>query len=99
MNDQDALRARAGQLAAAPAAASEATSWFELLYQAAARGEATIPWASLAPHQYLVRWARGRSLRGTGSTALVVGCGFGDDAEFVASLGFSVVRQQRGPTF
>ena len=48
MNDQDALRAEAGKLAAEPAAASGATSWFELLYQAAARGEATIPWASLA---------------------------------------------------
>jgi hypothetical protein len=30
-NDQDALRARAGKLAAEPAAASDATSWFELL--------------------------------------------------------------------
>ena len=33
--DQDALRAEAGKLAAEPAAASDATSWFELLYQAA----------------------------------------------------------------
>src|SRR5215472_12891456 len=88
--DQDALRARAGKLAAESAAASDATSWFELLYQAAARGEATIPWASLAPNPHLVQWARARSMRGTGRTALVVGCGFGDDAEFVASLGFGV---------
>src|SRR5260221_4152694 len=43
MNDQDALRARAGKLAAESAAASDATSWFELLYQAAAPAEATIP--------------------------------------------------------
>src|SRR5262249_23612103 len=73
MNDQDALRARAGKLAAESAAASDATSWFELLYQAAARGEATIPWASLAPNPHLVQWARARSLRGTGRTALVAG--------------------------
>src|SRR5262249_25591410 len=79
---------RGGKLAADPAAASDAASWFELLYQAAARGEATIPWASLAPNPHLVQWARARSLRGTGRTALVVGCGFGDDAEFVPSLGF-----------
>ena len=98
MNDQDALRAEAGKLAAGPAAASDATSWFELLYQAAARGEATIPWASLAPHPLLVQWARARSLRGTGRTALVVGCGFGDDAEFVASLGFNVVAFDISPT-
>jgi SAM-dependent methyltransferase len=98
MNDQDALRAAAGKRAAEPAAASDATSWFELLYQAAARGEATIPWASLAPNPHLVRWAGARSLRGTGRTALVVGCGFGDDAEFVASLGFNVVAFDISPT-
>ena len=98
VNDQDALRAEAGKLAAGPAAASDATSWFELLYQAAARGEATIPWASLAPNPLLVQWARARSLHGTGRTALVVGCGFGDDAEFVASLGFNVVAFDISPT-
>src|SRR5262249_36824020 len=98
MSDQDALRAEAGKLAAESAAASDATSWFELLYQAAARGEATIPWASLAPNPHLVQWARARPLRGTGHTALVVGCGFGDDAEFVASLGFNVVAFDISPT-
>jgi SAM-dependent methyltransferase len=98
VSDQDALRAEAGKLAAESAAASDATSWFELLYQAAARGKATIPWASLAPNPLLVQWAGARSLRGTGRTALVVGCGFGDDAEFVASLGFSVVAFDISPT-
>ena len=98
MSDQDALRAEAGKLATEAAAASDATSWFELLYQAAARGEATIPWASLAPNPLLGQWARARSLRGTGRTALVVGCGLGDDAEFVASLGFSVVAFDISPT-
>src|SRR5262249_4430209 len=98
MSDQDALRAEAGKLAAESAAASDATSWFELLYQAAARGEATIPWASLAPNPHLVQWARARPLRGTGRTALVVGCGFGDDAEFVASPGFGRVAFRLSPT-
>jgi len=98
MNAQDALRAEAGKLAAEAAAAGDATSWFELLYQAAARGEATIPWASLAPHPHLVQWARGRPRPGTGRTALVVGCGLGDDAEFAASLGFSVVAFDISPT-
>jgi SAM-dependent methyltransferase len=98
INDQDTLRAEAGKLAAESAAASDATSWFELLYQAAARGEASVPWASLAPNPHLVQWARARSLRGTGRTALVVGCGFGDDAEFVASLGFTVVAFDISPT-
>jgi hypothetical protein len=86
LSDHDALRAEAGKLATESAAASDATSWFELLYQAAARGEATIPWASLAPNPLLVQWARARSLRGTGRTALVVGCGFGHDAESAARI-------------
>jgi SAM-dependent methyltransferase len=96
--DHDALRAEAGKRATDPAAASDATSWFELLYQAAARGEATIPWATLAPHPLLVQWARARQLPGTGRTALVVGCGFGDDAEFTASLGFRVTAFDISPT-
>src|SRR5215472_13544414 len=50
MNDQDALRAEAGKLAAHSAAGRDATSLFKVLYQAAARGEATIPWASQAPN-------------------------------------------------
>jgi SAM-dependent methyltransferase len=98
MNDQDALRAGAGKLAAGPAAASDAASWFELLCQAAARGGATIPWASLAPSPHLVQRAGARSLRGTGRTALVAGCGVGGDAGFVASLGFSVVAFDISPT-
>lgn len=98
MTDQDALRAHAGRLAAESAAAGDATSWFEQLYQAAARGEFVIPWASLVPNPHLVQWATARSLRGTGRTAVVVGCGFGDDAEFVASLGFDVVAFDISPT-
>src|SRR5258708_17215359 len=50
-----------------------------------------MPWARPAANPHLVQWARARLVRGTGRTALVVGCGFGDDAEFVASLGFNVV--------
>ena len=97
-NDQDALRAQGGKLTARSAAADDGPGWFELLYQAAARGEIAIPWASFVPNPHLVRWGTACSLRGTGRTALVVGCGFGDDAEFVASLGFNVVAFDISPT-
>src|SRR5262249_16486051 len=66
--------------------------------KAAARGQGQSPWARLAPTPHRVQWARARSLRGTGRTALVVGCGFGDDAEFVASRGFNVVAFDISPT-
>jgi SAM-dependent methyltransferase len=39
----------------------------------------------------LVQWATGRGLRGDGRRALVVGCGPGYDAEYVAGLGFRTV--------
>ena len=93
MNERDGLRARVGKLAA-----DDATNWFEPLYQAAARGELTIPWASQAPNPRLVEWAAGRPRPATGCTALVVGCGFGDDAEFVANLGYSVAAFDISPT-
>jgi ubiquinone/menaquinone biosynthesis C-methylase UbiE len=38
-----------------------------------------------------MEWLTARSLSGTGRAALVVGCGLGDDAEFLDSRGFTVV--------
>lgn len=96
MTDQDAARVRA--VIAESAATGDATGWFEALYQAAARGEAMLPWAAFVPNPQLVEWAMARDLRGTGHTALVVGCGFGDDAEFLAGLGFTVVAFDISPT-
>lgn len=62
------------------------TGWFEPLYAAASGGEAVVPWDLDAPHGLLPEW--GRDVDGSGRSALVVGCGYGRDAEFVASLGF-----------
>jgi SAM-dependent methyltransferase len=45
-----------------------------------------------------VRWADERAVRGEGRRALVVGCAFGDDAEFIASLGFDTVAFDVAPT-
>lgn len=39
----------------------------------------------------LVQWAQTRDLDGAGRRALVVGCGVGDDAEYVAAFGFDTV--------
>jgi Methyltransferase domain len=64
----------------------EATGWFEPLYAAAERGEAAVPWDQGVPSPLLVAWAEKR--RASGRRALVVGSGLGDDAEYVAGLGF-----------
>jgi SAM-dependent methyltransferase len=79
------------RLAAEALAVDDPTGWFERLYAAAEEGEAVVPWDRRAPHQLLVQWAQSRQLRGAGRRALVVGCGLGRDAEFVAGLGFDTV--------
>lgn len=65
-------------------------AWFEPLYQQANQQEDKIPWAKLQPHPLLASWLPKNSTAGVGKTALVVGCGLGDDAEALADQGFTV---------
>lgn len=65
-------------------------AWFEPLYQQANQQENQIPWAKLKPHPLLASWLQKHPQGGKGKTALVVGCGLGDDAEALASQGFKV---------
>jgi SAM-dependent methyltransferase len=88
-DDNDRLRART--LAAEAAQIGNGTGWFERLYDEAARGEAVVPWADGEPNPHLVEWAGKSGVAGAGRRALVVGCGLGDDAEYVAGLGFDTV--------
>ncbi len=80
----------ARRLAAGSLARGDPVGWFERLYAEAGAGEALVPWGG-APSRLLAEWARQRGLRGLGRRALVVGCGLGDDAEYVAALGFDTV--------
>ena len=79
-------------------AAGDPTGWFERLYASAEEGEAIVPWDRGAPRLLLVRWAEAEEVRGGGRRALVVGCGFGDDAEFLAGLGFDTVAFDVAPS-
>jgi len=80
----------ARRLAADSLARGDPVGWFERLYAEAGAGEALVPWGG-APSRLLVDWAQQRGLGGQGRRALVVGCGLGDDAEYVAALGFDTV--------
>jgi SAM-dependent methyltransferase len=86
----------ANRLSAESLAAGDPIGWFERLYAEAARGSAIVPWDRAAPNPLLVQWAGG--LVGDGATAMVVGCGLGRDAEFVASLGFQTHAFDVSPT-
>src|SRR5699024_8883476 len=81
----------ARRLAAQSLAADDPTGWFEQLYAEAEQGRAVVPWFRGAPRATLVDWAEQRGVTGGGRRALVVGCGLGDDAEYIAGLGFDTV--------
>jgi SAM-dependent methyltransferase len=76
----------------------EPTAWFEEVYAAAAAGQMTVPWDRGEPSRYLTEWAAERGLDGAGRRAVVVGCGLGEDAEFIAGLGFQTVAFDISPT-
>ena len=83
-------REAARQLVAEALARGDAYRWNEELYKKAGRDAGTIPWAELVPNPHLVSWLAGRA-PGTGKTALVIGCGLGDDAEALAAHGYRVI--------
>jgi SAM-dependent methyltransferase len=91
----DPARAYARRLAAASIADGDDTGWFETLYAAAEHGDATVPWADLAPNPHIVSELAGRTGDGP---ALVIGCGLGDDAEHVASRGYATLAFDVSPT-
>ena len=63
-------------------------SWFEELYENANRESEKIPWARMEPHPKMIEWIKNHP-RISGK-ALVVGCGLGDDAEWLEKHGFKV---------
>lgn len=78
----------ARRLAAESLAADDPTGWFERLYAAARKGETAVPWHQGEPHRALADWTSAHGVTGHGLCALVVGCGLGEDAEFLAELGY-----------
>lgn len=77
------------------------TAWFEPLYSEANGDTAQVPWAKNQPHPYLQQWLSINAppaAKTTGKLALVIGCGLGDDAELISSLGYQVTAFDVAPT-
>lgn len=70
---------------------------FEEMYARAALDFDGIPWAALTAHPDLVALLD-RQPTPTGRTALVIGCGLGDDAEELARRGYRVTGFDVSPT-
>jgi SAM-dependent methyltransferase len=85
-------RTRARELAAQSRLSGDPTGWFETLYQEQEQGQKVVPWVDCGPNPNLLKF------EGAGKTALVVGCGFGDDAEQIASWGFKTTAFDVSPT-
>jgi len=73
-------------------------SWFEALYHKARGDETIIPWADMVPNPQLCEWHRRTGFDFQGKRCLKIGCGLGDDAEFLASAGGRVVAFDISPT-
>ena len=87
---------RARQLSQQAIADGDPTGWFERLYAEGEAGRSVVPWTREAANPLLAVWAHGRSL--ARRRALVIGCGTGEDAEFLAGLGCVVTAFELAPT-
>jgi SAM-dependent methyltransferase len=72
--------------------------WFEALYQQAGGDTSIIPWADMEPNPALVEWFEREGVKSGGKSAVVIGCGLGDDAEYLAARGYRVTAFDISPT-
>jgi len=83
-------RKKARKIAEQSLSENKPLGWFEKLYSQAKKKEAVIPWADFEPNPNLVEWFEQNSIDTKNKTALKIGCGLGDDAEYLSQKGFSV---------
>jgi SAM-dependent methyltransferase len=98
MDIKTATRGRVLELSKESNERGDAAGWFEKLYAEAEGNAEKLPWGNLSPNEYLVSFAEKTALNGNGRTALVVGCGLGDDAKYLEELGFKVTAFDISPT-
>lgn len=63
-------------------------NWFEQLYSMASTEDVSIPWADREPNPNLIELFEKLSRVPFGKHAIKVGCGLGDDAEWLSRKGF-----------
>ena len=96
LEEKEAARARVRTLAAEYADRGDQLGWFDAVYKEG--NLENIPWADLEPNRFFKAWAESNGLKGKGRKALVVGCGLGDDAQYLNDLGFEVTAFDISPT-
>jgi uncharacterized UPF0146 family protein len=96
--NKEERRERLRALAAEFEARGDTLGWFDAFYKESAGDIDQIPWADLEPNSYFRTWAESTGLEGDDRTAIVVGCGLGDDAKYLHDLGFKVTAFDISPT-
>lgn len=86
----DEKRDLARELARRHYADGDPLGWFDDLYRRADGDYETIPWADRAVNPHLAAWCERERLPRPGERVVVVGCGLGDDAEYLAARGAAV---------
>jgi ubiquinone/menaquinone biosynthesis C-methylase UbiE len=83
-------RMRARELADEFLAQNKPLDWFDVLYQEAKGDSSQIPWADMQVNPNVAGCREEILPLKPNSSALVVGCGLGDDAEYLSELGYNV---------
>jgi len=93
----DDNRAQIGDLIRASWDKDDPTGWFDEVYKRGKDGQGIVPWAHMQPTPDLVDWLNKNNVNGTGQSALVIGCGLGDDAIELEGRGFDVTAFDVSP--
>lgn len=74
------------------------TGWCDSIYQDAQGDYKAVFWADLEPNPCLIDWLKNNPNESKSKTAIVIGCGVGDDAEALSSYGYKVTAFDIAPT-
>ena len=94
----EAIQQKVKSLAIQSLSQSNLSGWFDVLYAQANGDSSQVPWAKLTLHPYLQDWLDTDQIQGNGRSAIVIGCGLGDDAEALQERGFQVTAFDISPT-
>ena len=97
-NPQSELRNRILQLVQEAQGQNNPSTWFDQVYEQAQGDTSQIPWSTFQGYPLVESWLNQSQITGEGKTALVIGCGLGDDAESLANYGFQVTAFDISPT-
>lgn len=91
-------RTRARELATQYIEKGDPTGWFEALYREGEAGRSEVPWDDHKPNAHMIEYWSANSFRAEGKSAIVIGCGFGEDAEQISEWGFRTTAFDISPT-